>query len=110
MGRMKRISFPGALFHITVRGNNKEKIFIDDRDYQRYFELLKRYKEEFAFHLYAYVLMPNHTHLLIQIGEKADISRIMQSINTAYTKFFVLKYKRIGHLFQGRFHIILVDK
>lgn len=110
MGRTQRISFPGALFHVTVRGNNREKIFVEEKDYMRYLKIVKERKDEFGFCLYAYVLMPNHVHLLLQVGEKADISKIMQAINTAYTKYFTIKYKRVGHLFQGRFHSVLVDK
>lgn len=110
MGRPPRISFPGALFHITVRGNNKGEIFIDKKDYQKFLNILRKYKEEFSFHLYAYVLMSNHFHLLMQIGEKIGLSKIMQVLNTAYTKYFTSKYQRVGHVFQGRFHSVLVDK
>lgn len=110
MSRPQRISFPGALFHITIRGNNRENIFIDDKDYKRYLKLLRDYKKELGYLLYAYVLMSNHVHLLIQIGDGSGISKIMQKINTAYSKYFTLKYNRVGHLFQGRFHDVLVDK
>lgn len=110
MGRPHRISYPDALLHITARGNNKEKLFLDNKDYLRYLKLLKKYKKEFGYRLFAYALMPNHVHLLIQIGQKATISKIMQMLNTAYSKYFILKHQRVGHLFQGRFYSVLVDK
>ena len=110
MGRPHRISYHGALFHITARGNNKEKLFFVNKDYLRYIKLLKEYKKELDYRFFAYVLMPNHVHLLIQVGQKTTISKIMQMLNTAYSKYFTLKYRRVGHLFQGRFHSVLVDK
>ncbi len=109
MARKPRISYPGALHHVIVRGNHKEEIFLYDRDRKRFIDLLEEYHERYLFKCYAYSLMPNHIHLLI---EEADIplSRIMQGIDQSYTQYFNTKYEKAGHLFQGRYKAILVDK
>ena len=109
MARKPRIEFDGALYHVVARGNRKEAIFRTQSDYERYLDLIYRYKERYHFRLYAYVLMPNHLHLLI---ETADIrlSTIMQGLQQSYTIFFNRKYDAVGHLFQGRYKAILCDK
>lgn len=109
MARKPRISYPGALHHVIVRGNHKEEIFLYDRDRKRFINLLEEYHERYLFKCYAYSLMPNHIHLLI---EEADIplSKIMQGIDQSYTQYFNTRYEKVGHLFQGRYKAILVDK
>lgn len=108
--RPLRISFPGALFHITMRGDNKENIFLETRDYQRFLQRIEEAKEKYLFRLYAYTLMRNHFHLLTEEGNGGPISKIMQSLNTGHTMYFHKKYGRIGHIFQGRFLSLLVEK
>ena len=110
MPRPKRISFPGAVYHICVRGNARQIIFKDDYDCSRFLALLKRYKQKFNFFLYAYVLMPNHIHLVVEISEEATISKIMQSLNTAYGHYFNSRHHRRGHLLQNRFFSNLIAK
>ena len=83
MARKPRIEYPGAFYHIIVRGNRREDIFLDDEDRHEYLNRLRRYKEKTGFILYAYVLMSNHVHLLIETP-KDTISRIMQRINFTY--------------------------
>jgi len=109
MARKPRIEFPGGLYHVITRGNRKERIFLDDPDYRRYLNLLEHYRKRYKFLLYAYTLMPNHTHSLIEQNE-TPISRIMQGINQSYTQYFNKKYKKVGHLFQGRYKALLCDK
>lgn len=109
MSHPKRISFPKAFYHISSKGNNGENIFIDKRDKLRYLKILKRYKNRFHFNIYAYCLMDNHVHLLLRTKE-ANISKIMHSINTSYTMYFNKKQNHKGHLFQGRYHSILVSE
>lgn len=109
MGHPRRISFPEALYHISSRGNNCENIFVDNLDKLRYLKILKKYKDRFHFYIYAYCLMSNHIHLLLRTKE-GNISKIMHSINTSYTVYFNKKNNRKGHLFQGRYHSIIVDK
>lgn len=109
MARKPRIEFPGGLYHIITRGNRREEVFLDDSDYKRYLDLLSHYHNRYNFLLYAYVLMPNHTHLLIEQNE-TPISKIMQGINQSYTQYFNKRYNKVGHLFQGRYKALLCDK
>ena len=109
MASSLRISFAGGLYHVTSRGNNREKIFLDEGDVARYRLLLRRYRAKHDFKLYAYTVMPNHVHLLLETTETASISQIMHALNTAYAKYFNAKYDRVGHVFQGRFHSAIVD-
>ena len=112
MGRPNRISFPGMLTHVIVRGNNKKKIFREDDDYRYLIELLRISKKQMNFKIFTFCLMPNHFHLFMQTGNKGNdcsISNIMQKINLKYVKFFNKKYQRSGHLFNNRFKSIIVQ-
>ena len=109
MARQLRIEFSSAFYHITSRGNLRENIFYDNKDKTRFLEILKRTKERYGYLLHAYALMDNHYHLLIETP-KANISQIMQNINTSYTVYINRRYQRSGHLMQGRFKGIIVDK
>ena len=109
MPRMSRQKHFEAVYHIMVRGNNKEHIFFDDYDRMRYLDTLKRYKEKFQMYIYAYCLMDNHIHLIINCNGQ-DISKIMQGINLSYTQYVNRKYDRCGHLLQDRFKSIIVDE
>ena len=109
MARKPRIEFEGAFYHVISRGNQKQKIFRSDADYSRYLDLLVRYKDRYGFRLYAYVLMGNHVHLLIETGP-APLSKILQGITQSYTLYFNRKYGTSGHLFQGRYKAILCDR
>ena len=109
MAQRLRISFAGAVFHVTSRGNNREKIFLDEDDFERYRFLLRKYHAKHNFKLYAYALMPNHVHLLIQTSTTASISKIMHAINTSYAMYFNSKHDHTGHVWQGRFHSSIID-
>jgi len=109
MSRQLRIEFSNAFYHITSRGNLRDKIFYEDGDRERFLEILKRTKERYGYLLHAYALMDNHYHLLMETP-KANVSQIMQNINTSYTVYINKRYQRSGHLFQGRFKGIIVDK
>jgi REP element-mobilizing transposase RayT len=109
MPRLPRIEFTGAFYHIIVRGNNKQSIFLDDQDRYKYLGLLERYKKQHGFIIYAYTLMNNHVHLLIETL-RTPISKIMQVINFTYTSYFNRKHKKVGHLFQGRYKSYLCDR
>lgn len=109
MARQLRVEFENASYHITSRGNQRDKIFYDAADRERFLEILSRTKERYGFLLHAYVLMDNHYHLLMETP-KANLSQIMQNINTSYTVYVNRKYQRSGHLLQGRFKGIIVDK
>src|SRR4030043_1826470 len=109
MARKPRIHFPGALYHVIARGNQKQAIFLDKADFQTYLSYLAEYKSRFSFHLYAYALMQNHLHLLWEAKE-VPLSKIMQILQFRYTRYFNRKYRKVGHLFQGRYKAILCDK
>jgi REP element-mobilizing transposase RayT len=109
MARKRRIEFPGALYHVIARGNNRQATFKDDQDYKVYIDRLKRYQQRYSFILYAYTLMPNHVHMIMETAI-TPLSKIMQGIHQSYTFYFHNKYKTVGHLFQGRYKAILIEK
>jgi REP element-mobilizing transposase RayT len=91
MARKPRIHFPGALYHVIARGNQKQAIFLDKADFQTYLSYLAEYKSRFSSHLYAYALMQNHLHLLWEAKE-VPLSKIMQVLQFRYTRYFNRKY------------------
>jgi len=99
MARKPRLEFPGAFYHVIARGNNKQKVFLDEKDYGTFLERLKFYKEKFKFIIYAYALMPNHIHMLIETGD-ISLSRIMQSLQFTYTQKFNRRHKKVGIYFR----------
>lgn len=109
MARSLRVHYPGAVYHVTVRGNNREVIFPDDNDKQYYLNLMVKYKEKFCFLIYAYVFMNNHIHLLIEVRE-SSLSDIMKGLQQCFTQYINRKYKRVGHVFQQRYHAKLCTK
>lgn len=109
MARKPRIHFPGAFYHVIVRGNGGQDIFQEEGDHQIYLKFLKDYKERYPFNLYAYALMTNHAHLLMEVGD-VPLSRIMQVVQFRYAKRFNYRHGKEGHLFQGRYKAILCDK
>ncbi len=109
MARKPRIHFSGAFYHVIARGNQKQAIFLDSGDFQTYLSYLAEYKSRFPFHLYAYALMKNHLHLLWETKE-VPLSKIMQILQFSYTRYSNRKYRKVGHLFQGRYRAILCDK
>ncbi|MBU1726882.1 MAG: transposase [Candidatus Omnitrophica bacterium] len=112
MSRQARLVLNNASYHIVVRGNQKQKTFYAKEDYEKYLELIKHYKRKFHFQLYAYCLMPNHVHLAIEIMLGSDLSKIMKGLSQTYTILFNERYKKVGHLWQGRYKskIILKDE
>ncbi len=109
MGRKPRVHFSGALYHVISRGNQRQALFRSDRDRSRYLELLSHYQKRYEFRLYAYVLMGNHIHLLLEAGE-IGLPKIMQGLQQSYTLYFNHKYGLLGHLFQGRYKAFLCDR
>ena len=109
MGRSSRLYIEGGLYHIVTRGNNRKAIFKEDSDYSSFLSTLLQLKQKSSFNLYAYCLMPNHFHLLMDVKSKST-SEVMQRLLTAYTKYFNKKYKKTGHLFQGRYKAIICEK
>jgi putative transposase len=104
-----RLEFEGAAYHVTSRGNAREAIYFDDRDRRRFLEILKETAERHGWICHAYCLMTNHYHLLIETPG-ANLSRGMQLLNGVYTQWFNHRHQRVGHLLQGRFKAILVER
>jgi len=109
MSRQLRLQFPGAVYHLTSRGNARQDIFADDADRTRFLELLGREIEQHRWRCHAYCLMDNHYHLLVETPE-ANLSRGMGRLNMAYAQAFNRRHERSGHLFQGRFHAVVIEK
>ena len=108
MARPPRVEFPGALYHVIARGNERQAIFRDDADRELYLRRLGHYRERFEFRLIAYCLMTNHVHLALETG-KVPLSRILHGLQSSYTQAFNRRHHRSGHLFQGRYKAFLVD-
>jgi len=109
MARKPRVEFDGAFYHVIVRGNQRQDIFRDDRDRAVYLDKVERYRAQYGLRLYAYVLMSNHVHLLLQTGA-TPLSKIMQAIQFTYTQSYNRRHRTVGHLFQGRYKAILCDR
>jgi putative transposase len=108
MPRPLRVQPPGAIFHLTARGNRRQPIYLDALDYGRFLALLGEVVERFGWRLHAYCLMPNHFHLLVELqGE--NLSAGMQYLNGQYAQYFNRRHCLDGHLFQGRFHSVFVE-
>ncbi len=108
MARSLRIQFPGAFYHITCRGIERRKIFLDDKDRCKFLALLSESIETYQVVLFAYIMMTNHFHLLIQT-RKANCSEFMRHFNICYTGWFNYHHGRCGNLYQGRYKAFLVD-
>ncbi len=110
MTRIPKIHIEGALYYVTTRGDNNEDVFKALEDYKTYLGLLTKYKEQYGFKLFSFVLAPNHLHLLFELKVGISISDIMHDLNANYTKYFNSKYERKGHLFQERSKMVLAEK
>ena len=106
MPRTPRIEVEGGLYHVLTRGNNRQRLFYDDDDYLKLLTLLEHQKQRLPFYLYAYCLMPNHLHLLIERREDA-ISAVMRRMLTGYSQHHNRRYGKVGHVFHGRYKSIL---
>jgi putative transposase len=109
MARPLRITFPGAVYHVTSRGNEKKPIFGDDGDRLFFLDTLNRVRLRYHWLCHAYCLMENHYHLLIETPD-GNLSLGMRQLNGVYTQLINRRYLRAGHLFQGRFKAILIQK
>jgi putative transposase len=109
MARPLRIEFPGAVYHVTSRGNARTDIFEDDGDRERFLKILGKVVKRFNWICHAHCLMDNHYHLLIETPE-GNLSAGMRQLNGVYTQSFNRAHDRDGHVFKGRFKAILVEK
>ena len=109
MARPLRLEFPGAIYHVTARGNARTAVFLDDEDRQLFLDVLAECVKRFRWLCHAYCLMDNHYHLLIETPE-GNLSAGMRQLNGIYTQRFNRRHGRVGHVFQGRFKAILVER
>jgi len=109
MARPLRIEFPGAVYHVTSRGDRREPIFVDDEDRQGLLEVVAQALSRFDAEALSYCLMGNHYHFVLHTRQ-ANLSLLMRHINGVYTQTFNRRHDKVGHLFQGRFKAILVDR
>ena len=109
MARKARIHYPGALYHIMVRENNGDNVLFEEAQKNKYLNIITTYKQKLGFMLYAYCIMDNHAHLLVEVSE-IPLSRIMQGIQQVYTQWYNRKNNRTGHVFQQRYKALLCDK
>jgi putative transposase len=109
MARQLRIQYPGAVYHLTCRGNERRDIFRDDDDRLIFLRILSKSLTIYFVQLHTYVLMDNHFHLLVETP-LGNLSEFMRHFNITYTSYFNRRHKRVGHLYQGRYKSILVEK
>ena len=109
MARPLRLSFPGAVYHVTSRGNARHDIVADDRDRSQWLSLLAHVVDRYGWLCHAYCLMDNHYHLVIETP-KPNLSIGMRQLNGRYTQAYNRRHEQVGHVFQGRFTAILVEK
>ncbi|HEY1372767.1 MAG TPA: transposase, partial [Candidatus Binatia bacterium] len=102
MSRPLRLQYPGAVYHLTTRGDARQKIFLDDTDRKTFLSILSRVVLRYDWLCHAYCLMDNHYHLLVETP-KANLALGMRQVNGIYTQSFNRRHRRVGHLFQGRY-------
>ncbi|MDH4081873.1 MAG: transposase [Nitrospira sp.] len=109
MARPLRLEFSGALYHLTARGNAQQPIFLDETDRQRFLHLLGREVLQQHWRCYVYCLMDNHYHVVLETPEP-NLSRGLRRLHGTYTQWFNRRHHRVGHVLQGRFKSLLVEK
>jgi len=100
----------GGFYHIYNRGNNRQDVFKNKKDYNRYLDNLREFRHKHNVSVIAYCLMPNHVHLLLRQNGPDPLSNFIQRVHTAYTMYFNKKHNTVGHLFQGRFKTKIIKK
>ncbi len=109
MARRPRVHVPGGIYHVMLRGNGGQDIFFEPQDRVEVYRLLAEGTERFEYRVHAYCLMSNHLHLAVEVG-RIPLSKGMQNLAFRYTRWINRRKKRMGHLFQGRYKALLVDR
>jgi len=109
MARPLRLELAGGLYHVTSRGDRREAIYMDDKDREKWLEILGNVCSRFNWRCHAYCLMDNHYHIVIETAE-ANLSKGMRQLNGVYTQYFNKQHNRVGHVYQGRYKGILVER
>ena len=105
-----RVLIDNACYHVIVRGNQRQNVFDWEVDFKRYIDTLCKYKRRFKVKIYAYCLMSNHVHLLVDPPDKYLLKELMHSVNLSYSRWYNYKYSKCGHLWQGRYKSLVVQK
>lgn len=108
--RYPRINVAQIPYHVFARGNNKQVLFRTDEDRDTYLRMIEKAHRKFGFIIFAYVLMDNHFHFLMQMLEQSTLSDLMHWIQLGYARYFNKKYSHVGHVFEARYHAPLVEK
>jgi putative transposase len=103
MPRSARIILENSCYHIIARGNQKQEVFFDVSDHEKYLQLLKKYKNKYSFKLYGYCLMSNHIHMIMDPKGPYELSKAVHGISLSYSIWFNAKYEKVGHLWQDRY-------
>jgi putative transposase len=109
MARPLRIEYPDAFYHVTSRGNERKNIFRIEKDYERFLGYLESPTDRYGARIHCFCLMSNHYHLLLETP-KGNLHMILHHLNTSYTNYLNARTGRVGHLLQGRYCCILVEK
>jgi putative transposase len=109
MAWMFRIYYDHAVYHITIRGNNRQEILKVNSNKRSFLATVSKFKKRFGFKLYAFVLMDNHAHLVLEATMVANISKVMQAIALSYSQKFRRKYGYTGYVWQGRFKSNVIE-
>ncbi|NLV21923.1 MAG: transposase [Syntrophomonadaceae bacterium] len=108
MGRRPRVEYPGAIYHVYHRGNNRESILSRDQDKNFLLEQIRRVANDFNLEVFAYVIMRNHFHMEVRAGE-VPLSTVMHRLNAKYSRYYNQEYNRSGHVFEGRYKAIPIE-
>lgn len=106
---IQRIDVPEIPYHVFARGNNKEAIFIDEIDRLFYLKALREARKQFQYVLYTYALMNNHFHLMLKMLQGFRLANLMHHVQLRYAAYFCRRYRRVGHVFQSRYHSNLIE-
>ena len=109
MTRALRVTYPGAFYHVTSRGNERKAVFKSERDREKFLEYLESATQRYDARIHAYCLMDNHYHLLVETVD-GNLSQGMRHLNGVYTQRHNRRNSRTGHVFQGRYKSILVER
>ena len=109
MSRTKRIYYNNAIYHVCIRGNNRQMVLLKEEDKKEFLKTLSKFKARFKFKLFGFVLMDNHAHLVIKANGLINISKIMQAITLSYSQKFRHKYNYTGYVWQGRFKSNIIE-
>jgi putative transposase len=111
MPRTARVAPNEQVYHILTRGNNRKDVFKEEKDYEKYGDILRRYKEKYGFRLYHFVFMRNHIHLVLEPAEGGgSLAEIMKGVNLSYAQYYKKRYGHIGHFWQDRYKSIMISK